>query len=165
MQNDQPDLVSELPTLEGLLLWTMRAWVIGHCHGRNVGQAIHNVFTRLGAPEAAQALDDFMSTLGAGARRMLEVNCTCHPELTGDERSLLRALVFEQYEAPDDAYAMLATMVTEQAATAACSSAGRLVCSLVMAGHALRPTTFDEKRRFGNARRPVHGSARSHYLH
>ena len=44
---------SELPELENALLWCMRAWVIGHCHHRNVAGRIETVFVELGAAWAA----------------------------------------------------------------------------------------------------------------
>ncbi len=157
--------VSDLPPLEGLMLWTIRAWVIGHCHGKDTAPRIHAVFDQLGVPEAALPLGHFMAAIGNGARRTIEVNCVCYPDVGDDEQRLLSALALEQYEAPEDAYDTLTVMIDERHAAAACARAQHLVHLLEAAGHLLRPIrsgspeTAVENRQ---ACRPGRGMA---YLH
>ncbi len=126
-----------LPMLEEALLWTMRAWVIGHSRRVDVGARIDRVFRRLGAPHASLYLAGFMGVLSRTATRVLEVNCVCHPEVSADEAALLRVLLLQQDEAYEDAYALLASMTTEVGAAAGCDHACRLALALQDAGHTL----------------------------
>ncbi len=131
------DILS-LPVLEARLLWTMRAWVIGHCHGENVAGRIEKVFAYLGTPQAAEHLQGFMAVLGRGARRPLEVNCVCNPAVSGDELALLRVIALQQGGAGEGAYGILAGMLDAGAIPAACRAACRLATALRAAGHGLR---------------------------
>jgi hypothetical protein len=157
--------VSDLPSLEGLMLWTIRAWVIGHCHGRDAARGIHAVCDRLGVPEAAFAIGHFMAAIGNGARRTIEVNCVCYPDVSDDEMRLLRALALEQYEAPEDAYDTLTVMIGERYVATACASAQRLVHLLEAAGHLLRPVRPEPTNAAAKAGAvwwPSHGSTSLH---
>jgi hypothetical protein len=51
---------ADLPDLENALLWSMRAWVIGHCRHADVSAQIEEVLAKLGTAEAAGDLDRFM---------------------------------------------------------------------------------------------------------
>jgi hypothetical protein len=146
------------------MLWTIRAWVIGHCHGKDAEQGIRAVFDRLGAPQGALALGQFMGAIGNGARRTIEVNCVCYPEVTDDEQALLRVLALEQYDEPDDAYATLRPMIAERHAAAACANAQRLGHLLESAGHLLRPvpSEVEDSAEELPARETSHGTS---YLH
>jgi hypothetical protein len=135
----RPDQVSTgLPMLEEALLWTMRAWVIGHSRRVDVEARIDRVFSRLGVPEAGAYLAGFMGVLSRTATRVLEVNCVCHPEVSDDEAALLRVAALQQGEAYEDAYALLAGMTTEVGAAAGCDQACRLALALQDAGQILR---------------------------
>ncbi|MDR3519070.1 MAG: hypothetical protein P4M00_25000 [Azospirillaceae bacterium] len=142
MNDPSSDHLAALPSLERLLLWTMRAWVLGHCHGRDAETGIRNVFDRLGTPEAVASLDGFMTALSLGARRVLEVNCVCNRTLSDDERALLCAIGFEQEEASEDAFNLLTPLISERAAAAACISARRLAVALQSQGYWLQPATL-----------------------
>ena len=126
-----------LPMLENALLWSMRAWVIGHSRRVDVADRITRVFDRLGAPEAAKHLDGFMWCLSQTATRVLEVHCVCYTDVSSDESSLLHMLALQQAEAYDDAYDVLAGMTLERGAVLACDHACRLVLALREAGQTL----------------------------
>jgi hypothetical protein len=130
-------LCTALPTLENALLWTMRAWVIGRCRNRDTAGRIAEVFGKLGAPACARHLDGFMTALGRGAIRCLEVNCVCHPEVSDDEAVLLEIFALQQQEHYDEAYELLAGMTTEFSAAAGCDSANQLALALRDAGQGL----------------------------
>jgi hypothetical protein len=126
-----------LPMLDQALLWTMQAWVVGHCRGGRVASRIADVFGELGAPEAAGYLDGFMWVLSQGATRLLDVNCVCCDTISADERLLLDVFSLVQEGQDDEALALLGGLVTPGAALAARSSAIRLMAALGEAGHAL----------------------------
>ncbi len=128
---------SKLPTLENIVLWSMRAWVIGHCRRIDIASRIETVFVQLGVPESAAHLDGFMGALGGGVRRTLKVNCVCCKQVSADEAALLQVFAFQQDEAHEEAYAILEDMVTEAAAAACSDQAHRLALSLQAAGHLL----------------------------
>ncbi len=130
-------LRSNLTTLENALLWTMRAWVIGHCQRVDVAHRIETVFDQLGAPEAAASLGGFMSALSQGAKRVLEVNCVCCPDVSEDEAALLRVVALQQEEAHEEAFAVLSDMTVERATASACDNGYRLILALNSAGHTL----------------------------
>jgi hypothetical protein len=133
----RPMLRAELPALENLLLWCMRAWVIGHCRGVETSARIEQALEQIELPEALGYLDGFMWALSQGARRTIQIDCVCHPEVSADERALLAVFALQQQEEHEDAYAILARMMTERAAIAACDSAQRLALMLSGVGEEL----------------------------
>jgi hypothetical protein len=126
-----------LPVLDNALLWTMQAWVVGHCRDAEVVGRIADVYAELGAPEAAGYLDGFMWVLSQGATRLLAVNCTCCDTVSADERALLDVFALLQEGREEESLALLGTMVLPGAALAARSSAIRLIWALKEAGHML----------------------------
>ena len=126
-----------LPALENALLWSMRAWVIGHCRSVDVTDRIDQVFVQFRAPTAARYLDAFMQTLCRGATRTLEVNCVCNPDVSADESALLDVYALQQAGYEEEARALLGRMTIRQAAAAGCDYAARLVLALNVAGHSL----------------------------
>ena len=130
-------LCTGLPMLENALLWSMRAWVIGHSRRVDVSERIARVFDRLGAPEAARHLDGFMWSLSQTATRVLEVHCVCYSEVSGDEAALLHLLALQQDEEYEEAFSLMAAMTIERGAVLACDHACRLVLALRDAGQTL----------------------------
>ncbi len=135
-----------LPLVENVLLWSMRAWVIGHCRSVDVADRIGAVYAQIHAPEAAGDLQDFMHILCGGAMRTLEVNCVCCPAVSADESALLDVFALQQEHRDDEARALLCGMVSRPAATAGCQAASRLVRVLLGAGRSL-PRASDALRR------------------
>src|SRR5579859_4894358 len=85
-----------LPSIDGVLLWTMRAWVLGIREKIPVEEQIQDAFNRLGAPGATGPLFGFMRCLSHGAARTLDVHCVCVPEVSCDERCLIDILALSQ---------------------------------------------------------------------
>ncbi len=137
MVESDRDRCSELPELENALIWCMRAWVIGHCNHRKVSDGIESVFAALGVASAVADLYGFMRVLSQGARRTVEVNCVCYPDVSADERLLLDVFALQQNEDHEDAYAVMSHLMTERAAMAACDRAQRLALALAAAGRIL----------------------------
>jgi hypothetical protein len=137
MHDNHPTNRSALPLPENVLLWSLRAWVIGHNRRIDVVQRIGAVFTQLGASEAASYLDDFMRILCRGATRTLNIDCVCYPEVSADESTLLDVFALQQEGYGNEARALLRQLIERNAAAAGCCSAARLVLALKAAGHAL----------------------------
>ena len=135
-----------LPLLENALLWTMRAWAIGHAHNRDTGGLIVDVFDKLGVPGCARHLDGLMTVLSLGATRHLEVNCVCYSEVSEDEAMLLEVFALQQQEHHEAAYELLSEITTEAAAALGCDSANRLAHLLREAGLGLSPDLHDRVR-------------------
>ncbi|HTT82581.1 MAG TPA: hypothetical protein VMF67_03790 [Rhizomicrobium sp.] len=154
-------LAAELPVPESVLLWSMRAWVIGHCRRLDVSSRIERVLAQLGASEAAHDLNGFMWALRQGALRTIEINCVCHPEVSLDEGMLLALFALQQQEDHDDAYTVLSGLVTERAAIAASESSQRVALLFAVAGNSLSTLSFIRVRSLAE-----HASTRrAGYLH
>jgi len=146
---DQPfaeDERTALPHLEQLLLYLIRAWVIGFCRGLPIAERLDEVFAMIGAPEAAAHLYGFMWAVGHGARRLLAVDCVCRPEVSEDERRLLDVLALAQAGRSLEAVLLLRSLITPPAALAAGDSASRLGQALAAAGRTLSPRTLQTTR-------------------
>lgn len=128
-------LRDSLPSLEKALLWTMRAWALGHCRREPVEERIQTVFDHLHASEAAYHLEHFMQALGRGALRSLEVNCVCNEVFSADEATLLEIFALQQREQHEEAFEKLSSMTTEFSAMAGCDHANRAALALAEAGH------------------------------
>jgi len=88
--------VPVLTRAETLLLWAIRAWVAGHRHGIPVIANLRTAFRNEGVPAAAEAVDELMRFIGAGAGRSIEVNCPRCRQVTRDERLLLDIVALHQ---------------------------------------------------------------------
>ncbi|WP_419897764.1 hypothetical protein [Roseomonas sp. USHLN139] len=130
-----PQRLDALPELEGALLWSMRAWALGLSRGIAVAAEIQALYDELGAPEAAQCLTGFMTTLNNGATRMLDVNCVCHPAVSGDEFDLLDVLALQQEGRDADATVLLTRMMAPEEAGQGAAWIGQLIAWLNAAGH------------------------------
>lgn len=137
MFEDDEVLVAGLPSLERSLLSAIRGWVIAQHSGRDARPAVADMFDRLDAVEATPTLLGFMSVLGHGVTRTIEVNCTCRHTVSAEERLLLDVLAMQQEGMVEDAAACLLGIATERSALLAADHALRLVLSLQAAGHRL----------------------------
>jgi hypothetical protein len=156
-------LRDNLPELEKAILWTMRAWVLGHCRRRPVDERIQTVFDYLNASEAAFHLGRFMLALSHGALRSIEVNCVCNEVVSADEATLLEIFSFQQREQHEDAFERMSALVTEFAAIAGCDHANRTAIVLAEANQ-----MFSSTPRPGPAKHPWSGlsaTPTSHALH
>ena len=146
MDETVDDERASLPYLEQLLLWSMRAWVIGFCRGLPVEERLEAAFAGVGAPAAAAHLYGFMWALGHGARRLLAVDCVCRPQVSADERCLLDILALHQAGRSLEAVLLLRSLATPAAALAAGDSAARLGAALATAGRFLSPRALPTAR-------------------
>jgi hypothetical protein len=119
---------------ERVLLWAMRAWVIGITQKLPVEEQIADAFNRIGAPDATGQLYAFMWILSQGASRMLNVDCVCQESLSGDERALLDILALSQHKRTFEAMILLRSMVRRSRALAAADSAMKVAKTLSAAG-------------------------------
>lgn len=122
---------------ERILLWTMRAWVIGITQKIPVEEQIQDAFNRIGAPDATGQLYAFMWILSQGASRMLNVDCVCQNSLSRDERTLLDIVALSQHKRTFEAMILLRLMVRRGRAVAAGESANKVAAALSEAGFVL----------------------------
>jgi hypothetical protein len=135
-----------LPFLDGVLLWTMRAWVLGIREKIPVEEQIQDAFGKLGAPDATGPLFGFMWCLGHGALRALDVHCVCVPDVGSDERCLIDILALTQQARRFEALLLLRSLIRPKAAIAARDAAGSVAASLTAAGRILQPRQMDTSR-------------------
>jgi hypothetical protein len=136
----RPVATSRLPPPDRLLLWAIRAWVIGLKRRIDVREPIRSAFGRLKVAETAEAADlieALMSIVACGAVRPLAVECVCHKVLSDDERCLLRAATLHQDGRGFEARFLLRTILSPTASSGAGEILDRL--GLLLAGAGLRP--------------------------
>jgi hypothetical protein len=131
---------------EQILIWAMRAWVIGIAQKIPVEEQIQDAFSRVGAPDATGQLYGFMWILSQGASRMLDVDCVCQTRLSRDERMLLDILALSQHKRTFEAMVMLRSLVRRGSAVAAAESAIKVMCSLSAAGFTLPVRSLETTR-------------------
>ncbi len=134
-----PTGLATLPFAERLMLWTLRAWVMGLHRGKPIAPQIEAAFAKAGAPEAAEDLNRFMLGFARGASRQIAVDCICKQEISADERRLLDILACHQQGRALDALALLRSMMHPRQAVAASWDAGRLADRIKAAGYLLCP--------------------------
>ena len=122
---------------ERIMLWTMRAWVIGITQKIPVEEQIQDAFQRIGAPDATGQLYAFMWILSQGASRMLDVDCVCSKTISADERALLDILALSQQGRTFEAMILLRSMVKGTRALATAECANDFVHTLSVAGFLL----------------------------
>jgi hypothetical protein len=138
---DQPYLTTQpidaISQRERVMLWTMRAWVIGITQKIPVEEQIQDAFQRIGAPDATVQLYAFMWILSQGASRMLDVDCVCSTKISGDERALLDILALSQQRRTFEAMILLRSLVKSTRALAVADCASDIVRTLSAAGFVL----------------------------
>ncbi len=134
-----PTGLATLPFAERLMLWTMRAWVMGLNRSKPMAPQILAAFTKAGAPEAADDLHRFMLGFAQGAARQIAVDCICKQQISEDERRLLDILSCHQQDRALDALTLLRSMMHPRHAVAVSWDAGRLADRIKAAGYVLHP--------------------------
>jgi hypothetical protein len=127
-------LVSQLPLPDRLVVWAIRAWVIGLKRRIDAVEPIREAFGRYGIPEAAYLIDGLMSVVACGASRPLAVECVCHDTISDDERCLLAAAALHQDGRGFEARFPLRTMLSPGASRGAGEILDRLGGLLASAG-------------------------------
>jgi hypothetical protein len=130
-----PEARDELAWLEGTILAALRTWVLASKRGVAADSAIQAMFANLRATEASDHLDRFMRGLSKGCTRMIQVYCTCEPELSPDEVLLLDMFALLQEDRHEAATDLLQRIVTPAAAYSASGDALAIVQLLNAAHH------------------------------
>jgi hypothetical protein len=138
--------LSRMSQQERIMLWTMRAWVIGITQKIPVEEQIQDAFTRIGAPDATGQLYAFMWILSQGASRMLDVDCVCSTKISEDERALLDILALSQHGRSFEAMILLRSMVKSSRALATAECARDFVQALSVAGFHLPVRALETSR-------------------
>jgi hypothetical protein len=138
--------LSRMSRQERIMLWTMRAWVIGITQKIPVEEHIQDAFTRIGAPDATGQLYAFMWSMSQGACRMLDVDCVCSTRISEDERTLLDILALSQHGRSFEAMILLRSMVKGSRAVATAKCAGDFVQALSVAGFHLPVRALETSR-------------------
>jgi hypothetical protein len=128
---------SDLSCVEHVLLWSIRAWVIGLNRHIPVDEAIEKACAKIGAPAAATQLYGFMWALADRASRSLDVRCVCNKRISSDEHELLLALALAQQGRSRDLARLVQRLVAAPGAAAVIDSAHRVAGALTAAGQFL----------------------------
>ena len=137
--NGALDERAKLSAAEGVLLWSMRAWVLARCRSEDlrVEARIEAALDALDAGEAGCRLCGFMDAVERGGTRTVEVERMCARQLTPDERALLGVFACAQAGRVADAVRSLRGMVGSAAVEPALERAVDVAKALAGAGHAL----------------------------
>ena len=139
MQARAVDERAALPAAEGVLLWSMRAWVLARCRAEDlrVEERIEAALGGLDAAEAGCGLCGFMGAVERGGTRPVMVERMCARQLTPDERALLGVFACVQAGQTAEAARALRSMVAPASVGMALERAADVALALAGAGHAL----------------------------
>ena len=128
-----------LPAAEGVLLWSMRAWVLARCRSEDlrIEARIEAALGGLDAAEAGCGMCGFMDAVERGGTRAVTVERMCARRLTSDERALLGVFACVQAGRTADAARALRDMVGSATVGPALERACDVAMALEAAGHAL----------------------------
>jgi hypothetical protein len=129
-----------------LLLWAIRAWVIGFKRRWDVIEPLRAAFDRFGIADAAELLDAVMSVVACGATRCLAVECVCAAHVTADESRLLAAVALHQANRGFEARFLLREILTRAASRDAGELLDRMGAVLSTAAHTLTIWNTDTGR-------------------
>ncbi len=128
-----------LPPAEGVLLWSMRAWVLARCRPEalHIEARIDAALGELDATEAGCGLCGFMDAVERGGTRAVTVERMCARRLTPDEQALLGVFACVQAGRAAEAADALRDMVAPASVGVALERACDVAMALGSAGHAL----------------------------
>ena len=125
---------------QGVLLWSMRAWVLGLMRSTDMGARIRGAFAGVDAAEAAAGLSGFMEALDEGGIRTVDVGRMCDPKISADERLLLGAFASVQAGRTADAARVLRGMAAARSVAVLLDRAEDVASALMDAGLVLLAT-------------------------
>jgi len=137
---------TSLSRSDRLVLWAIRAWVIGLKRRLDVVPPLRAVFAKSGIVEAAELLDALMCVVACGAVRTLAVECVCDPVISEDESRLLAAAALHQSGQSFEARFILREILTPAASCDAGEMLERLGAALTAGNHKLSRWTIDLER-------------------
>jgi len=123
-----------LAVTERIVLWVLRAWVVGQRKHMAVDALIAERLEWIGAENLAPLFDAFIGTVAQGAVRPLAVHCVCRPVLSEDERALLDALALAQNGRSFETVLLLRCFLAPASAVEALRLASRIGEGLSQAG-------------------------------
>ena len=126
-----------LPSAQGVLLWSMRAWVLGLARSVDMGVRIRGAFAGFDAEDAAASLAGFMEALDDGGVRTIDIGRMCSLGVTVDERLLLGIFSAVQAGQAGKAAAVLRGMVAARSIPVALDWAEDVASALLDAGQQL----------------------------
>lgn len=126
-----------LPPEQGVLLWSMRAWVLGLARATSMEARIQGAFAGMDAADAAPGLSGFMACVDDGGIRTIDVRRMCDPAVSADERLLLDVFRLVQDGEAAQAARVLRGMVGPSSIAAALHRAEDVASALADAGHRL----------------------------
>jgi hypothetical protein len=151
---NDPDLAPRLCQPERLLLWGMRAWVVGFRRAIPVEEPMARIFSAANAPDAPILIDAFMSLVACATPRPLTIECVCCKQVSEDERRLVDCVALLQAGRHMEALTVLRTILPSQAAPDGMELATRLAAILEDAGQILQPPA-DQVSRYCMTSAPV----------
>ena len=126
-----------LPSAQAVLLWSMRAWVLGLARSLDMGARIRGAFAGLDAEDAAASLVGFMEALDDGGVRTIDIERMCSPRITRDECLLLGVFSVVQAGQAGKAAAVLRGMVAARSVPVALGRAEDVASAMLDAGQQL----------------------------
>ena len=137
-----PVRTSSLSRTDRLVLWSIRAWVIGLKRRLDVVPPLREAFDRFGIADAAELVDGLMSVIACGAVRTLNVECVCSAAVSDDEGRLLAAAALHQGGRSFEARFLLRELLTPAASCDAGDILERLGAVLTAGDHRLSGWTI-----------------------
>jgi hypothetical protein len=135
-----------LSRTDRLLLWSIRAWVIGLNRRLDIVPPLREAFDQFGIAEAAELVDTLMCVVTCGAVRRPVIECVCDPSVSEDEGRLLAAAALHQAGQSFEASFLLREMLTPAASSDASEILARLGVVLTAANLRLSSWTIDGAR-------------------
>ena len=146
MQRDQSKALDIQCSLDRILLWAIRAWMMRIVSGIPIEERIQNVFAKLGASAAADQLYELVWLIGHRATRTIDLDCVCQTTVSADEHALLDIIALAQEGRSFETMMLLRGMLGPMDALAAAEGAARVAATLTQAGRFLLPRQFGTTR-------------------
>ncbi len=132
--NSSANPIDALALSERFVLWNFRAWACC-CRGQRLpAEPVVSSFARVGAPEAASALDTAMTRLVLATARPIAVSCPPCQGLSEDERRLVAATAAAQRHDRGEIDRLFADLLQAPAAAAVSRALVDLGGALAMVG-------------------------------
>jgi hypothetical protein len=141
-----PTFTSQLPKPERVLLWSMRACVIGLKQRIDVAEAIRSALHKSNLPDATELIEALMSVVTCGATRTLVIECVCERAVSDDEHHLLAAAALHQAGGGFEARFVLRSMLSPAASRDAGEILDRLGALFAVGAFRLSSRLLDTER-------------------
>lgn len=126
--------IRDLKTPENIALWTIRSWIWSVAYQNQIGPLFESGLEKAGCKDAARPLIALLHIVGGTATRKLEINKSCCPILSADEKRLLHTLAAQQTGHTLEAFDVLINMLPGAAVRIALTQAEAVSASFARAG-------------------------------